>query len=219
MTDHAVIFDMDGVLVLSGPAHFQAWRTTATAHGIDLSHEEFLSFNGMVNADICRQLFGDRATASFAAAIADQKERAYRDAIAHEVPLAAGCRQVLQQFQAARMALAVGTSGPKANVDRVLDGGDIRSYFGAVVHADLVQRGKPAPDIFLRAAELLDMAPARCVVVEDAPSGIRAAHAAGMRVVGITSNHTEHELRQEEPHALVASFADLSPALVRSLLR
>ncbi len=218
MTDHAVIFDMDGVLVLSGPAHYDAWRDTATAHGVDLSYERFLSFNGMVNADICQMLFGDRATPAFAATIADQKERAYRDAIAREVPLAPDCRRVLQQLQAARVPLAVGTSGPKANVDHVLDGGDIRPFFGAVVHADLVQRGKPAPDIFLRAAELLGMPPERCLVVEDAPSGIRAAHAAGMRVLGITTNHSEQELREERAHAIVTSFADLSPALVRRLL-
>jgi beta-phosphoglucomutase family hydrolase len=218
MTDHAVIFDMDGVLVLSGPAHYDAWTHTATAHGVELSYERFLSFNGMVNADICRLLFGDRATPAFAAAIADQKERAYRDAIAREVPLAPDCRRVLQQLQAARVPLAVGTSGPKANVDHVLDGGDIRPFFGAVVHADIVQRGKPAPDIFLRAADMLGMPPARCLVVEDAPTGIRAAHAAGMRVIGITSNHSEQELRDERAHAIVASFADLSPALVRRLL-
>jgi beta-phosphoglucomutase len=218
MVDHAVILDMDGVLVLSGPAHYQAWSMVATEHGVELSHERFLSFNGMVNADICLRLFGERSTPAFAAAIADRKERAYRDAIAHEVPLAPSCRAVLQQFQAARVPLAVGTSGPKANVDRVLDGGGIRPFFGAVVHADLVQRGKPAPDIFLRAAEMLGMAPGRCVVIEDAPSGIRAAHAAGMRVLGITTNHSEAELRDERAHAIVSSFADLSPALVRSVL-
>ena len=219
MTDRAVIFDMDGVLVLSGPAHWIAWAATAKEHGFDLSQAEYLAFNGMTNIDICQRLFGARATDSFTAQIGAQKERAYRSAIANAVPLAPGCHAVLASLQAEHLRMAVGTSGPLANLDLVLDGGAIRQFFGALVHADLVQRGKPAPDIFLSAAALLHIAPKHCVVIEDAPAGIRAAHAAGMRVIGLTTNHSEAELRDERAHTILPDLQSLTPALIHSLLR
>jgi beta-phosphoglucomutase len=215
MTTAAVIFDMDGVLVLSGPAHWDAWRDTAAAHGRELTQADFLAVNGMTNQDICTRLWGTRATPEFVAAVADRKERAYRDAVRAAVPLAPGCRRLLGDLRGHGLALAVGTSGPLENVDLILDGGGIRPFFGGVVHAGLVQRGKPAPDIFLRAAELLDVQPARCVVVEDAPSGVRAALAAGMRVVGVCTNHGAEELREVGAHVVLPDLAAITIAHVR----
>jgi beta-phosphoglucomutase len=191
----AVIFDMDGVLVLSIAAHATAWRATAERYGRPMTHADFLRVNGMTNQDICTTLWGpERATPEFIARIGDEKERAYRDAVRADLPLAPGLRPLLQQLRDAGAALAVGTSGPQENVDLILDQGGIRSFFGGVVHAGLVQRGKPAPDIFLRAAELLGVAPERCTVVEDAPTGVRAAVAAGMRCVGVATTHAGGEL-------------------------
>lgn len=206
----AVIFDMDGVLVLSGPAHWVAWRDVAAEHGLALTRELFLDCNGMTNEDICAKLWGARATPEFVASVADRKERAYRRAVAAAVPLAPGCRELLAALRARELALAVGTSGPKENVDLILDAGGIRPFFGGVVHAGLVQRGKPAPDIFLRAAELLGAAPASCVVVEDAPSGIQAALAAGMRVLGVCTNHGADELRRAGAHRVLPDLAAIT---------
>lgn len=206
-SSQAVIFDMDGVLVLSGPAHWIAWRDVAQAEGIALTREQFLGFNGMTNQDICERLWGTRATPAFVAAIADTKERAYRAAVQAAVPLAPGCRELLTTLRSHALGLAVGTSGPKENVDLILDGGGIRSFFGGVVHAGLVLRGKPAPDIFLRAAELLGVPPRDCVVVEDAPNGIQAALAAGMRVVGVGTNHGLDELRDVGAHVVLPDLA------------
>lgn len=210
----AVIFDMDGVLVLSGPAHWIAWCDVARAHGIALTREQFLGFNGMTNQDICERLWGTRATPAFVAAIADTKERAYRAAVEADVPLAPGCRELLATLRGHALRLAVGTSGPKENVDLILDRGGIRPFFGGVVHAGLVQRGKPAPDIFLRAAELLGVPPAACVVVEDAPTGIQAALAAGMRVVGLGTNHALDELRDVGAHVVLPDLAVVTIAHV-----
>ncbi len=215
MTTAAVIFDMDGVLVLSGPAHWDAWRDTAAAHGRVLTQADFLAVNGMTNQDICARLWGARATPEFVAAVAERKERAYRDAVRAAVPLAPGCRQLLGELRGHGLALAVGTSGPRENVDLILDGGGIRPFFGGVVHAGLVQRGKPAPDIFLRAAELLAVPPANCVVVEDAPSGVRAALTAGMRVVAVCTNHDAEELRELGAHVVLPDLAAITIAHMR----
>ena len=210
----AVIFDMDGVLVLSGPAHWIAWRDTALAFGRELSHPEFLGFNGMTNQDICAKLWRERATSTLVAAVADQKEKAYREAVHANVPLAPGCRELLSTLRRNALLLAVGTSGPKENVDLVLDRGAIRPFFGGVVHAGLVQRGKPAPDIFLAAAQLLQVPPAQCLVVEDAPSGVLAAVAAGMRVLGVASNHEPAELLDVGAAAVLPDLAAITIAHV-----
>ncbi len=207
---------MDGVLVLSGPAHWLAWRDTAAAHGRPLTEAEFLAVNGMTNDDICARLWGAGATPEFVAVVAGAKERAYRRAVAAAVPLAPGCRELLASLRSHGALLAVGSSGPQENVDLVLDAGGIRPFFGAVVHAGLVRRGKPAPDIFVRAAALLGVQPAHCTVVEDAPSGVRAARAAGMRVVGDATKHHADELL-----ALGAELVlpDLAAIDARDLLR
>lgn len=212
----AVIFDMDGVLVLSGPAHWEAWREVAAQHDRPITHAEFLGFNGMTNQDICARLWGERATLAFVQAVADRKEAAYRDAVRAAVPLAPGCGALLANLRAAGLRLAVGSSGPVENVALVLEQGGIAQHFGAVVHAGLVQRGKPAPDIFLRAAELLAVPPVRCVVVEDAPSGVRAAVAAGMRVLGLTTNHHAHELHEVGARVVLPTLADITLAQLRS---
>lgn len=210
-TTRAVIFDMDGVLVLSGPAHWVAWRDTAAANGRALTQADFLAVNGMTNQDICAHLWGPaHATPEFVARIADTKESAYRRAVEANVPLAPGCRELLATLQARAFGIAVGTSGPKENVDLILDNGGIRSFFGGVVHAGLVQRGKPAPDIFLRAADLLGVPAAACVVVEDAPSGIRAALAAGMRTIAVCTNHAAEELRHVGAHTVLPDLAAIT---------
>ena len=193
----AVVFDMDGVLVLSGPAHWIAWRDAARRHGIDLSHDRFTSLHGLTNADICARLWGARATPEFVALVADQKERAFRRAIEADVPLAPGCAALLASLQARHVGIGLGSSAPPENVDLVLDRGGIRDFFGAIVSAEMVRRGKPAPDIFQLAAELLGVPPAQCVVVEDAPSGVQAAVAAGMDVVGVATTHTARALLGE----------------------
>lgn len=207
-----VIFDMDGVLVLSGPAHWVAWVDAAAMRGVTMTRELFLACNGLTNQDICTKLWGERATPAFVAEVAEAKEAAFRAAIAADVPLAPGCRELLAQLAAAGAAIAVGSSAPRANVDLVLDGGGIRPFFGAVVHADLVRRGKPAPDIFLRAAELLGLPPAACVVLEDAPAGVVAARAAGMTAVGVLTNHTADELFAAGVSRVLPALADVRPA-------
>ncbi|HZN37316.1 MAG TPA: HAD family phosphatase [Planctomycetota bacterium] len=211
MTATAVIFDMDGVLVLSLGAHWVAWRAVAAAHGVDLTRDMFLRCNGLINPDICALLWGPRVTPEFIARVADAKERAVRAAIEADVPLAPGCRALLGALQANGARLAVGSSAPRENVDLVLDRGGIRPFFGAVVHEGMVRRGKPAPDIFLRAAELLEVPPRRCVVVEDAPSGVRAALSAGMAAVGVATNHAAQELSHAGARLVVQDLASLLP--------
>ena len=102
------------------------------------------------------------------------------------------------------MPIALATNAERANVDFVLDGGRLRPYFDAIVDGSQVERPKPAPDVYLRAAELLAVPPRNCIVFEDSPVGVAAAVAAGMRVVGVLT----HPAALDGIRLSVANFLD-----------
>jgi beta-phosphoglucomutase family hydrolase len=214
---YGVIFDMDGVLVLTGPAHFEAWRAAAAQHGIALSYDEFTHTFGRTNPDVIRIIWGREVEPAMACAIADAKEESFRRIIQAEVPLAPGLPLMLEALRGEGFVLGVGSSAPPENIDLVLDRGGIRKYFASVVDGNQVKRGKPAPDVFLLAAEKARLDPSRCMVVEDAPAGIEAAVAADMVPVGITTTHDEASLRKAGAAKIISSLSELAPGAVKQL--
>jgi beta-phosphoglucomutase family hydrolase len=216
---HGVIFDMDGVLILTADAHFRSWRDTAARHGVEVDYQKFIRIFGRTNPDIVRLWWGEDASPSLIDTIAGEKERAFRDIIRDDVPLAPGCDALLQALSERGFALAVGSSAPAENIDLVLDAGGIRRYFGAVVDGSQVKRGKPAPDVFLLAAQRLGLAPERCVVLEDAPPGIAAAVAAGTVAVGVAATHPAQDLEAMGAVHVEPTLADVTPETLISLLR
>ncbi len=199
----AVIFDMDGVLVLSGDAHFDSWREVAASRGVALSRHRFNETFGRTNPDCIRMIFGDGIPEDEQLAIAEAKEASYRDAIRGRVPLAPGTMELLELLRSRGVKIAIGSPAPRANLDQIVDGGRTPHHFCAAVGRSQGKRGKPAPDVFLQAAHGLGVAPAHCTVVEDAPPGIEAALAAGMRAVGVATTHAEPELRAVGAHVTV----------------
>ena len=128
-----------------------------------------------------------------------------------------GAPDLLRSLDEAGFALAVGSSGPPANIELVLSRLGNRSLFRAVVTGMDVTRGKPDPQVFLIAAKRLGIPPRRCAVVEDAPPGVEAANAAGMASVGLASTgRTRESLAQAD--LVVGSLAELSPRILRDLV-
>jgi HAD superfamily hydrolase (TIGR01509 family) len=143
---------------------------------------------GKHNCDIVRDFFGNAGlSAQEIVNHGARKEQLYRDLIQPELAarLVPGVVHFLDRHQNTLLGLA--TNAEPANVEFVLDSADIRKYFSAVVDGHQVERPKPYPDVYLKAASLLGVAPDRCVVFEDSPFGIQAARAAGMKVVGLTT--------------------------------
>ncbi|MBL8762868.1 MAG: HAD family phosphatase [Phycisphaerae bacterium] len=210
-----VIFDMDGVMVLTEDAHWRAWRAAGESRGVAIAHEVFLSCFGRVNADCVRVMFGAGVSSVEAERIAEEKERAFRDLVRADVPLAPGLRELLAELRGAGVRMAVGSSAPRANVDLILDAGGLRAFFRAAVDGSQVKRGKPAPDVFLLAAERLEVPAGSCVVVEDAPAGIEAAAAAGMRPIGITTTHRAEQLRSAGAAHIVERLRDVAELVLR----
>ena len=217
----AAIFDLDGTLVDSFDAHWRSWHGMCARHGVGLTHERFVRSFGMRNDRIIGMYWSEAGheppAADAAARLADEKEALYREIVAGSFPAMAGGRELLERLHAAGWMLAVGTSGPPENLRVAVDGLGASRWFHAEVCGMDVAHGKPAPDIFLKAAERLGVPPGRCVVVEDAVPGIEAAHAAGMPCVAICSmGHTHAELASAE--RVIDRFDEVSPESLRALL-
>lgn len=212
-----VIFDMDGVLVDSGEPHRRSWRVLAAKHGIELSDEAFAETFGMPSRDIIRKIWGENVDDDRVRAIDEEKEAVYRDLVRDDVPLSPGVRETLARLADARFVLAVGTSGPPENLDLVLEACELRHFFAATVNGFEIERGKPAPDVFLEAAARIELPPSVCAVVEDAPVGVEAGRAAGMPVIGYTGSHAADRLREAGADVIIGRLTDITPELVREL--
>jgi beta-phosphoglucomutase len=180
----AVIFDMDGVLIDSNPTHAAAWIQYLSALGIPYEGIDTW-MAGKRNDQIMRILLGDSASEADVFAHGAAKEALYRRLMAPhlEQHLMPGLRPFLDSL--AGLPIGLGSNAEPANVDFLLDSAALRPHFHAIVDGHQVEHPKPAPDIYLKVARLLNADPAQCVIFEDSPSGIRAARAAGARVVGV----------------------------------
>lgn len=214
----AALFDMDGVLVASASAHEASWRAVARQHGIAFTTEQFRETFGRPSRDIIRILWGKELADDELKRIDDAKERLYRELITGLVPLTIGTRECVSALAAAGFALAVATSGPPENVELILRESRLAPFFASVVTGMDIQNGKPAPDCFLLAAQRLRVEPARCVVVEDAPVGVAAAHAANMKCAGLVGTHPRARLQQAGCDLVVDHLRDLTPDALNRLL-
>jgi HAD superfamily hydrolase (TIGR01509 family) len=182
---------MDGVVVDSNPVHRRAWCEYNRRHGIATDDAMQQRMYGKRNDDIVRDFFGLHLSASEVEAHGAAKEALYREMMAPalEQCLVPGVREFLIRHAGCPAALA--TNAEPANVAFVLDGARLRPYFQAVVDGHQVRDPKPAPELYLKAAALLAVAPSNCIVFEDSFSGVAAARAAGMRIVGLRTTHSE----------------------------
>ena len=185
----ALIFDMDGVLVDSNPMHREAWARFNLRYGLETTPGMHQRMYGRRNDQIIRDFFGDGLTEEEVAARGRAKEVLYREMMAGRVEelLVPGLRRFLERCR--DVPLAVATNAQPENVNFVLDEARLRPYFRAVVDGHQVANPKPYPDIYIRTAELLGVDPARCLVFEDSPSGVAAAVAANMRVIGLRTTY------------------------------
>lgn len=190
----AIIFDMDGVIVDNISYHIAALKIFLKQFGKDVTTEEFQNhYNGRTIQEVIIGLKPD-ANHEEVMALAEEKEKIYRDLYQADLKATHGLYDFLKQAKNAGIKMAVATSAITANADFTLDGLDIRHYFDVVVDSTMVIKGKPDPQIYLKAAELLNIAPADCVVFEDALAGIKSAKAAGMDVIGLYTSLKISEL-------------------------
>ena len=188
----AFIFDMDGVIINSNPVHREAWERYNRTLGIETTEEMHQRMYGKRNDQIVRDYMGAELSDDEVFAHGAAKERLYRELIGSNVHsfLVPGVREFLERHRGLPMAVA--SNAEPLNVTFVLQSAGMLPFFRVVVDGHQVSNPKPAPDVYLKAAELLHVAPRECVVFEDSYSGVEAARAAGMQVVGLQTTH--HDL-------------------------
>jgi HAD superfamily hydrolase (TIGR01509 family) len=212
----ALIFDMDGTMVESMPAHAKSWELFMHRHDIGMSVEEVLKkTTGRTGVECIRILMGEHVPDERALALIAEKEAIYRDIFAQEFREVAGFAKFARIAQQRGLKIAVATAGDKNNLRFVLDRLDLSRAPDAEVRGDQGLPGKPEPDIFRKAARMLGAEAAECIVFEDAPFGIEAARRAGMRAVAICSTHKADELAG--PHVL-ASVRDYEELMNKDFL-
>jgi len=178
-----LIFDCDGTLADTMPAHFLAWTETLQRYGLAFSEDRFYALGGVPAPRIVRLLADEQGRSIDARAVADEKEQRYEgylDAIGGIAPVLA-----IARAHHGRRPMAVASGGYRHIVLRTLERLEIGDLFDAVVGQEDVEHHKPAPDSFLLAAKRLGVDPRRCCAFEDAEPGIAAAQAAGMTVVDV----------------------------------
>jgi len=187
----ALILDMDGVIVDSNPVHRGVWAAYNRRFGIETDEAMQQRMYGRRNDDIVRDFFGGHLSPEEVRAHGAAKERLFRETIRPLLPeaLVPGLRAFLERHRHQPLGLA--SNAEPENVNFLLDTARLRPYFRAIVDGHQVPRPKPHPEIYLQAAALLGAHPQDCVVFEDSFTGIQAARAAGMAVVGVATAHDE----------------------------
>lgn len=182
----AVIFDMDGVLVDSEPLLFEAERILLAELGAELTEEIKRPFIGMGGHEVLQALLDHFGLEADVAALGKHKGEIYLE-LARTVPGFAPTAELARALHADGIPLAIASGSTPEGIAICLAAIGLTEEFPVQVSVSSVARGKPAPDVFLAAAERLGIPPTNCLVVEDAIHGVDAAHAAGMRVIAIPS--------------------------------
>ncbi len=207
----AVIFDMDGVLVDGEPLHYAVVRRLLAEEGVEFTLADYQRYLGTTLESTWSDLRGryrlERGYEWYAEAYDREVVRSYRE----EAELLPGAEALLSRLAEASVPLALASSSNREWVDAALDALGLRRFFSETVAGDEVARGKPDPEIYLRAAQRLGAAPSACLAVEDAPAGIAAARAAGMTVVAVRTPMTAG-LPLAEAARVIDSLADFDPA-------
>ncbi len=192
MPIEAVIFDMDGVLLDSEPLHLDAINTVLATEGHHLSREQnefYLGTTLLYTWTDMHARFGLRRELAHYLGVYDAEVLRRLSEPLQPNP---GVRALILLLQARGIRLAVASSSQRTWIDATLASLGVADALKVVVSGDSVTHGKPAPDIFLRAAEMLSVEPSRCLVIEDSPFGVLAAPRAGMRVVAVRTHFTSH---------------------------
>jgi len=202
----AIIFDMDGVIVNNITYHIKALKIFLKQFGKEVTNEEFQNhYNGRTIQEVILELKPE-ADHEEVMRLSEEKEKIYRDLYKADLAPTPGLIEFLSSAKKAGLKMAVATSAITANADFTLDGLAIRDFFDAVIDSTMVKKGKPDPQIYLKAANELNISPENCVVMEDALAGIQSAKSAGIEVIGLYTSLKKQEL----PDGLLLKIQDFN---------
>jgi len=212
-----VIFDVDGVLVDSYRPHMESWQQAARDRGLVMTDQDFAQTFGRTSREIVAQLWPGQMDEATALTFAAEKEADYRVILQKKFPEMEGASDLIAALHHAGFVMAIGSSGPRENVELVRQTIRHGDWIAAAVNGTDVKHGKPDPEVFLLAAHKLGLEPKKCAVVEDAPVGLQAARRAGMAAIGLTGT-AAREVLTAHAHLVVESLRQLTPASIAELI-
>lgn len=193
----AVIWDLDGVILDSAEEHRLAWHRMAREEGLPFTDEQFWATFGMRNDRIFSILWKDLPPERIPE-LANLKEAYFREIIREIAAPLPGAIELLSELHTAGYPQALASSTPIANIEVISQVLGLHKYLDAFISGESVPHGKPAPDVFLKAAATLGIEPTHCLVIEDAVAGVQAAHAGGMKCIAVMGNRDLPGLREAE---------------------
>jgi HAD superfamily hydrolase (TIGR01509 family) len=214
MTISAVIFDLDGLLADTECLHCRAYQMALSEHGVELLDADYAEHwvrfgNGIADWVNLRGLTLDLNRLRL------RKAGHYLDLLASSLRPMEGALELLESLRG-KLRIALASSSYRDAIDGVLAGLGIGHFFEVIVSGLDVAQVKPAPDIFLKAAADLGVAPAQCLVFEDAEKGVIAAHRAGMRCIAVPNDYTRHH-DFSTATKICSSLKEITPEVLRSV--
>ncbi len=185
---HGIIFDLDGTLADTMPAHYEAWRTILERYALAMSEDRFYALGGWPTKKVADLLIAESGRPIDAGQLSEEKELLFRQSL-HLVQPIEQVTEVVREHHG-RLRLAVATGATRTIATEILHQIGMPNWFDTIVSSEDVERHKPAPDVFLEAARRLDVEPRFCLVYEDTDPGLEAARRAGMEHVDVRQFYT-----------------------------
>jgi len=217
----AVIFDLDGTIADTERLHDQSFRIVLEKHGVKPAENnggviQISGMNAAANFDLFQKQYNFSADSN---QLVKEKTEVYNKLLEQgNIAAMPGLYELLDNLKSGGIKMAIASSSTLHQIEIVIKALKILNYFDAFASGKEVKNGKPAPDVFLLAAEKLSVAPSDCVVIEDASSGVVAAKAAGMKVVTVPNEFTIHE-DFGAADLVVKSLDELSSEKLKSVLQ
>ena len=223
----AIFFDFNGVIIDDERIHLRAYREVLHTHNVELSEDDYFKCLGMDDVAFTRAAFaraGREVSDETTRAIIDREHELHRSIIESEVPFAPGVITFVKEASR-EFDLSIVSMAELSEIEHVLAPVKLLQHFTVIVTAEPGLNHKPAPDCYRRALEMLNGArrddrklpllPSECLVIEDAPPGVKAGKAAGMRTLGVTNTVSETLLREAGADVVSANLADWNTDAVR----
>jgi beta-phosphoglucomutase len=193
-----------------------SWIEIFSKRGITFTDADFIWANGRTNGVIIPHILGRKMTVTEINLIADEKEETFRRLVKGNIKALPGVKELIQAMAKAKFQMAIVSSTPRENIELITATLGIEKYFKLFINGDDVTEGKPSPQCFLLGAQKLGIPPERCVVMEDAIVGVRAAKKAGMYCIAVTNTCSRQDVAEAD--IVVDSLAEINVKTIEALL-
>lgn len=218
MALEGIIFDWDGVVINSAKLHEQSWELLANELGLNLPNDHFKAGFGKRNEIIIPDILKWTLDRNEILDWGKRKEVLYRKlGRSKGIPILDGVRDLLRSLKHFGLPCAIGTSTEKENLELAFEQLNLASFFSGMICSEDVKQGKPNPEVFIKAAQIISQEPENCVVLEDSTHGIEAAKRGGMKALGLSTTRSAEELLDCGADLVVESPKFINISLLKSL--